>query len=545
MTPRAPLSGLNGKTYDLLVVGGGINGAGIAREAALSGLSVLLVEKRDWAWGTSSRSTKLVHGGLRYLENFQMGLVFESSRERRLLAGRLAPHLVRPLRILLPICRGDARGSFWIRCGLWLYDLLALFGNVHRHEFFSAKAGLKMEPGLDPRGLKALAATWDCQMNDARLTWENVLAARASGAECRNYTTLAGLPSRRRGGVEAVLEDGETGDTAVVKARLLVNATGPWVDRVLKDMGWADSRKVRPSKGIHILVPGLTKGNGLLVSAKKDNRVFFILPFALGNAPVSLIGTTDTDFEGDLDALKAGDDEIQYLLDEANRLFPGAALERSSVLASFAGVRPLAGAAPPGKGSPVSARREAMLHLEEGVLSVTGGKFTTYRSLGRKVVRRACRAAGLKAGPSLSARLPLPGAPEGELWANFEKRQVMALAGRWGLKPEQARWVLGLYGRMAGRVLRLAEENHEWLRPLDPARPDLQAEVVWAVRHEDARRLDDFFLRRSFLGLGLKPDSPAPARAAELMGRELGWDAARGRQEVARLKGILEGEYGS
>jgi glycerol-3-phosphate dehydrogenase len=531
------------KIFDLLVLGGGINGAGVAREAALRGLSVCLLERDDWAQGSSSRTTKLVHGGLRYLETFQFRLVFEASRERRLLHGRLAPHLVRPVPILVPLYRGDKRSPGLVKLGLWLYDLLALFRNVGRHQLLSPRQVLDRIPHLNPEGLLGGAVTWDCTMHDARLVWENVLSARQAGALCLNYTSLKALTSTALGRVEA-LAAGEDGREFQVRARMLVNATGPWTDRTLQALTGKPSQKVRPSKGIHLVTAPLTGPDlALLASIREDGRVFFVVPRVFEGRQASLVGTTDTDFDGDPSGVHAETAEVAYLLEQCRRLLPGADLKKEDIWSTYAGVRPLAAPSQEGKVSVGSTPREAVLHLEDGILSMTGGKFTTYRPFCEQAVDRAVKALGLRSGRSRTASQALPGAPERGKWKEYLEQQTSALSSAHRIPESSAEWMLSMYGARAVDVLKLAEGNDLLKVPVESGFSPLLVEAAWASRHEDAKHLADFFLRRSFLGLVLPRGSRAYEKAAEVMGKELGWDPVRRRQELLDFKALLDSEY--
>lgn len=534
------LKNVSSRVFDLLVLGGGINGAGIAREAALRGLSVCLVEEKDWAQGSSSRTTKLVHGGLRYLENGQFKLVFEASRERRLLAGRLAPHLVRPIPILIPMYQGDARAPWLIKTGLWLYDLLALFRNVRRHEILDREEALSRVPDLEPRGLLGAAITWDCRMHDARLVWENVLSARQAGALCLNYTSLESCASTAIGAFRGVLAD-ERGGRAAVRARLCVNATGPWSDKVASFLSRGPSHKLRPSKGIHLVTRPLTaQGTALLMSIPEDKRVFFIIPRDFEGRPASLIGTTDDDFRGDPGKVRAEEREIRYLISQANRFLPSARLRRKDIWSTYAGVRPLA--APPREGlSEGATPRESVLVQEGGVLSVTGGKFTTYRPLCQQAVEKAAVMLGIHLPPSRSAAQTLPGAP-GQPWEGWRVKESKALVAG-GLSPQSAQWLLSVHGSQAPAVFELARRDRRLAGPAEPGFAPILAQVAWAARQEDARHLEDFYLRRSFLGLVAGPSQAGMRKVAQVMGRELGWDPARRQREVRGFQALLKAQY--
>jgi glycerol-3-phosphate dehydrogenase len=542
--PRPSLDELCAAPSDLLVVGGGINGAGVAREAAARGLSVTLVEAADWAYGASSRSTKLLHGGLRYLEHGDLALVGEALKERRLLTERLAPHLTRPLPFLVPVYAGDRRPAWMIRCGMWLYDLLALKGDglIHWHRWLGRNAALAAAPLLGADGLKGAAEYWDCQMDDARLALENVLDAQRLGARTLNYCSLKSAHRLSEGDVRVRLRDNEAGTEAEARARLVVLATGAWTDDSFQALGLGAGPRVRPTKGIHLVTRRLLDEHALLVPARSDGRVFFVIPWELEGRPASLIGTTDTDFHGDPAHVRAEEDEVEYLLREAARVLPQAGLKRHDVWATFAGLRPLS--APPAAraGSPGAVSREHTFWEEPGVLAVTGGKYTTYRSLCQSLVERAALRLGRRLGPSQSLQ-PLPGAPRSP--AEAAPAAIEHLSQEFGLPPEAAELLVGHYGRLARDVAALTVDEPELKKPLAPGSgsPAILAMAAWAARHEQAQHLDDFYLRRTKLGLLLPPEHKGVDRVAAVMGQALWWDRDRESEELDRLKKAVTGEY--
>lgn len=543
-SPRPSLAELCARDYDLIVVGGGINGAGAAREAAGRGLSVLLVEAQDWAFGASSRSTKLLHGGLRYLEHYDFALVSEALRERRLLTQRLAPHLTRPLPFLIPALPGDRWPPLLVRAGLWLYDSLALFGGgwIQGHRWLGRKAALGLLPDLDAQGLRGAAEYWDCQMDDSRLVLENVQDAQRLGAKALNYCRLMSAHRLSEGDVRVRLRDDEAGTEAEARGRLLLLAGGAWTDDVFKRLGFKAEAKVRPTKGIHLLTRRLIDTHALLVPAHSDGRIFFVIPTWLEGRPASLIGTTDSDFHGDPDHVRAEEDEIDYLLSETARVLPGAKLGRGDVWATYAGLRPLTAPPPARAGSPGVVSREHKLWEEPGILAVTGGKYTTYRSLCVELAERAALRLGVELGPSQS-RQPLPGAPRHASEAG--EAAARHLEQSHGLEPEAAALLVQHYGRSARDVAALCDEDPEWKKPLAPGSdcPAILAMAVWAARHEHVVHLDDFYLRRSKLGLRLPPDHRGVDRVASVFGRELWWDREREDEEIERLKRVVQGEY--
>jgi glycerol-3-phosphate dehydrogenase len=544
-SPRPNLQELCSRDYDLLVVGGGINGAGAAREAAGRGLSVLLVEQADFAFGASSRSTKLLHGGLRYLEHRDFALVAESLKERRVLTEVLAPHLTRPLPFLVPVYAGDQRPAWLIRAGLWLYDLLALRGRglIRWHRWLGREAALAAAPLLGSAGLAGAAEYWDCQMDDARLVLENLQDAQRMGAKAINYCSLQGAHSMSEGGVRVRLRDEESGAECDARARLLVLAAGAWTGEACRRLGLAATPRVRPTKGVHLVTRRLLDGHALLVPARSDGRVFFVIPWDLEGRPASLIGTTDTDFSGDPSRLRAEEDEIGYLLTETARVLPAAGLKRADLWATFAGLRPLSAPPPDRAGSTGLVSREHTFWEEPGLLAVTGGKYTTYRALCQSLVERAALRLGARLGPAFSAKTALPGAPRSG--AETPAKMAAQLEGEFGLDPDAAALLVFHYGRLARDVAGLTREEAEWKRPLAPGSgcPAILAMAVWAARHEQVAHLDDFYLRRTKLGLMLPPDHPGADRLAAVVGQVLGWDRDRGLEELDRLRRIVAGEY--
>ncbi|HJS47763.1 MAG TPA: glycerol-3-phosphate dehydrogenase/oxidase, partial [Gemmatimonadales bacterium] len=382
----APLARLTGEPWDVLVIGGGITGAGVAREAAMRGLRTALVEARDLAWGTSSRSSRLVHGGLRYLEQGALGLVQESLRERRVLLS-IAPHLVRPMAFAFPVHR-TGRVTLWkLAAGMLLYDGLALFRNVRAHRMLGKRALLRREPMLREKDLAGGAVYWDAQCDDARLVVATARAAVAHGAAVATWTEVTGLvhSGRRVSGVE--VRDRLTGEGGTVHAHAVINATGPWADRLRKLENPAVEPVLRPTRGAHVLVERSRIGHrgAITFLSPLDGRVMFVLPW---DDTLSCVGTTDTDTGEGPDAVAATGDDVVYLLRSVNALFPTAHLTEADVRATWAGLRPLL-AAPEGRAESARSREHAVLTGSGGMITVAGGKLTTYRVMARDAVRAA------------------------------------------------------------------------------------------------------------------------------------------------------------
>jgi len=367
--------------HDVVIIGAGINGAGIARDAAMRGLKVLLIEKGEVGQGTTVASTRLIHGGLRYLEHFEFGLVHESLREREILL-RIAPHLVRPLAITIPIYKQSKRGQLTIRAGMILYDLLSWGKSLPRHRMLSRAETLKQLPGLNPEGLAGSALYYDAQVEfPERLVMENVLSAREFGAEVLTHTRVTNLAvaDGKVSGVEV-----EGGHSRFAEAAVIINAAGPWIDLVLERVAVRSPKLIGGTKGSHIIVPTFPRApaNAIYLEARSDGRPLFIIPWN----KLYLIGTTDVRFEGDPDEVRCEPWEIDYLLSETNLALPAAHLTRDNIVDTYSGVRPLPVTHDKDEQS-ITRRHFIRQHPElPNLLSIVGGKLTTYRSLAEECV---------------------------------------------------------------------------------------------------------------------------------------------------------------
>ena len=387
---------------DVIIIGGGINGAGIARDAAMRGLKVLLIEKGELGCATTSASTRLIHGGLRYLEHFEFGLVRESLREREILL-RIAPHLVKALAITIPIYKQSKRGRLTIRAGMILYDLLSWGKSLPRHQMLSRAETLERWPGLNPEGLVGSALYYDAQVEfPERLVAENVRSAREFGAEVLTHTRVAKLAvkDKKVSGVEFVGEDGQK---QFAEAGVVINAAGPWIDLVLEHAPVGSPKLIGGTKGSHIVVPPFpgAPGNAIYLEARSDGRPIFIIPWN----ERYLIGTTDVRFEGDPDEVRCELWEIEYLLSETNLALPGAQLMRENILYTYSGVRPLPVTGDKDEQS-ITRRHFIREHPQlPNLLSIVGGKLTTYRSLAEECVNTIFIKLG-KDAPPLHPRTP-------------------------------------------------------------------------------------------------------------------------------------------
>ncbi|HEX2282567.1 MAG TPA: glycerol-3-phosphate dehydrogenase/oxidase, partial [Thermomicrobiales bacterium] len=477
----------------------------------------------------TSWSTRLIHGGLRYLEHGEVGLVRESLRERERLL-RIAPYLVRPLPLLLPIYRGDQRGRWLVRAGMVAYDVLSRGKSLPGHRMLDKAAALGRAPGLAEPGLLGAALYHDAQVEYAeRLALENVLDARAHGAEVRTYHQVGGILTENGRVTGVVGNDVLTGEPFRYAAPVAVNVAGPWVDEVLAGCNRGQlSRLTGGSKGSHIVVDPFLGAprDALYVEARQDGRPFFIVPWN----DLYLIGTTDTHYDGNLDKVTAEEWEIDLLLAETNRVIPSAALIRDSVRYSYAGVRPLPYA--PGEAEGEITRRHIVHDHEtagstQGLISIVGGKLTTYRELAEQCVDLVVAKLGRAAVRSRTAEIPLPGGKADLPWSDF----AASFARESGLPRQTVEHLLRVYGTRAPAVL--ASASTPDLRDVfDPFTGAIAAEVPWAYQEEGARTLADVIARRTMVGLGPDAGIGADIAAAEIARSALGWDTAQVDAEV-------------
>lgn len=508
---------------DLAIIGGGINGAGLAALAAYSGLSVVLFEKGDFASGTSSKSTKLIHGGIRYLEQGRLSLVLESLRERRHLLDH-APHLVRPLPFLLPVYRGDARPAWKLKMGLWLYDLLAGPRNMSQHQWFSPARMHDRAPALRRQDLTGCGLYFDAQVNDARLVLENILAAQQAGARCLNYCGVTQAETVPDGFKVRYRREGGSID-GVLHASFLVNAGGPWANRISEILPSHPQKWVRPTRGTHIVVPQALAEEALLIQAG-DGRVLFVIPWR----GCSLVGTTDLDEPGNPDTLQPTESEISYLLKEAAKALPTMDWSRKRVISAFCGLRPLAWKEG-GQASSVS--REDRIEGKGRTLTIVGGKLTTYQAMARKALKSIQATLGRrKASHGFPA---LPGAPQ-EPWATFLRDKV----ARWRVphlvNPTLPYHLAKLYGATGEKILDLLRNDDKLREPLSNGLQDVAAQIAYAVREEKAVHLTDLLFRRLELGYGPHRWGTASETASRIMARELDWSEEVRLAELERYR---------
>jgi glycerol-3-phosphate dehydrogenase len=548
--------------FDVIVIGAGINGAGIARDAAMRGLKVLLLDKGDIGGGTSSWSTRLIHGGLRYLEHGDFRLVRESLRERSCLLN-ICPHLVRPIPLLVPVYENARRGWWTIRAGMIAYDVLSFNTflpnkslpnrSLPGHRMLSRTETLEQAPALNPDGLLGAAVYFDAQVEFAeRLVLENALSAVAQGATVLTYARVEkltvendkvrgveftrGFSCEERGSSPAVMPSSELARHTAY-ADIVINAAGPWVDQVLTESNAGSPRLIGGTRGSHLIVAPFTGalGTAIYVEAETDGRPFFVIPW---NGKY-LIGTTDIRYEGDLDDVQIAGEEIDYLLRETNRVFPTAKLTRAQILYAYSGVRPLPFTGDQDEQS-ITRRHFIRAHPRlRGLFSIVGGKLTTYRSLAEQTVDLI-----LKQLPSHSdrervteslkcrtAHTLLPGAATADFdtfCTNFKQHSSLP-----GATNDR---LLRIYGTRASLLLNLIEEDAALAKVFDSETGALSAEVVFAFTDELATTLGDCLLRRTMVGLNSSRGLTAIEAAGEIARKHVGWSERRVEQEIVAYR---------
>ncbi len=555
LTRARAIETLAEEQFDVLVIGGGITGAGVALDAASRGFSVALVEKADFASGTSSRSSKLVHGGLRYLQNFDLGLVREALLERQLMV-RLAPHLVRPLQFVVPAFDG-ARPDRLVGIGLNMYDVMAtprLRGrrsarkpvarpyrhgegldsdwSPERHRVIGGDEVEELIPALADRQPTGGYLFYDCQTDDVRLVLTVLGEAERFGAICANRLEVTELGPDDGAGTEARVLDHESGERFVVRADNVVNATGVWADRIRPEElhSEAEVPRITPSRGTHIILApaDLPLHAGAIIPAG-EGRSIFALPW-LGR---SLIGTTDNNYDGALDHVRPSAEDVAYLLEATNAFF-GTSVSVDQLTGAFAGVRPLISAGDTRKSVDIS-RKAELYETSSGLITITGGKLTTWRRMAKMAVDRVVERDGREA-PCRTHEIPLGQPVDPDELPEVE-----------GVPPGSYVALAGRYGYAAGKVLETAASRGELAQPIVPGLPDLLAEAPFAARNEQARTVGDVLLRRTRVGLLagrelVAPGGPVPLRVARALAGELGWDDARIAAEVERFRAEAEAE---
>lgn len=514
------------KVFDIIIIGGGITGAGAARDAALRGLSCLLLEKGDYASGVTSKSTRLIHGGLRYLAHFEMDLVAESLRERAILRQQ-APYLIHPMPILIPIYRGDPHGRAVISVGIHLYDLLSHEKDIPHYFTSGREKTLGFEPQLNQKGLKGSALFFDHQIPmPERLVIENLLSARESGATLLNYVRAETIEETGNG-ISVTAKGAMNGETYAFLSKVLINAAGPWIDSVRRSADIDRSKIIYPTKGIHLVLPKLS--DQALFVTSRDERMFFIIPLGA----CSLIGTTDTKYHGDLDDVHADRSDIDYLLAESRRVLPGLDIKRESILYTYAGIRPLAFSG--ARESSISRKHRVIREGRTGrVITIAGGKLTTYRSMAKDVVDAACETLGIKT-KCMTDQKPLAGGLPIEYDA-YMKEAVPELSARYRARPGLVQHLIGIYGSRSERLLKLMSSDPILGEQISPESQDIYAQVSYSVEEEDARTLSDIILRRMHIGMTGSRGMSQAGKIAEIAGRTLSWSEEEKQHQIEEFQ---------
>ena len=548
LTRAKAIEAIAGKRFDVVVIGGGITGAGVALDAASRGYSVALLERGDYAVGTSSRSSKMVHGGLRYLQNFDLGLVREALLERQLMV-QLAPHLVYPTPFLVAAL-GDERRDRKLGLGLNMYDVMAttrvgrsrrelrsskqededFYWSPDRHRTIDREEVLELVPALAPRDPKDAYLFYDCQTDDVRLVLTVLGEAERFGAVSLNGADVVELLSGNGRATGVAFTEADSGERIEVGADHVVNATGVWADEIRPEVvEEEDVPRISPSRGTHLVVDqaDLPMGQAACIVPAGAGRMIFSLPW-YGR---TLIGTTDNDYDGDITHPSPGEEDIGYLLDAVNEFF-GTSLTDSDLVGAYAGVRPLISSGDPRKSVDIS-RKAELYETSSGMLTITGGKLTTWRRMAKQTVDRLVEREGREA-PCRTAEIPLG------MEARPEDLQAPEGVGEEAIAQLKFR-----YGHASRNVLALAREDGKLAQPIVPGRPDLLAEVTIAARHEQARSVADVLLRRTRLGILAAPelrDAAAVRRVAEVLGAELGWSRRQVKHEAEAWAGAAAAE---
>jgi glycerol-3-phosphate dehydrogenase len=514
------LQRLGAEAFDILVIGGGITGVAVARDAALRGFRVALVDKGDFGGGTSSRSARMIHGGLRYLENYQFGLVLECCNERRHLR-KMAPRLVRPLPFLYPVY-GDQKNPPWkLRMGLTLYDMLGLFQNVQRHRWLKPDEAREREPILQRPGLLGAARFYDARADDARLTMVIARAAHAEGAVVANYVEITGLRIGDGKVQGAFARDRMGGAEIEIRARVVLNAAGVWVDKVRQQDVHYKGAATRPTKGIHLMFSSerLPTHHAVAFDSPRDGRHAFLIPWGRH----TIVGTTDTDYTGSLDEPAADADDVAYMLEALAHNFPGASVGAPDIISTFAGLRPLLYAE---GGTYALSREHQITESPSGLITVAGGKYTTHRLMAEQIVdlaaKRLAEGFGINAAVGCATRKPLPGA------------ELVQRPAAWVADSEVQTHLADTYGAEAAWIVAYAEENPALAERIVPESPYLLAEALYAVQHEMALTLSDALIRRTHVIYEVQDGGLSRAGAvAQVMAARLGWDAVEVERQVS------------
>jgi glycerol-3-phosphate dehydrogenase len=514
------------QVFDLAVIGGGIVGTGIARDAALRGMKTLLVDKEDYAYGTTSTSSRLIHGGFRYLRQLEFGLVRQDMREREILLS-IAPHLVHPLPFLMPIT--SFRDRIIMALGMRLYDILSYDKSLPSYHYYSKKKTMELEPGLAVDNLRGSYQFYDCQIPFAeRLCLENALSAAEQDAVVLNHAKCSEIIHEDNTITGIQVEDTLTGQSYTVSTRMVVNAAGPWMDIVHGKLKTESAPRMRRTKGIHLVTHSISENAHVLFS-HSDGRLFFVIPWE----GYSLIGTTDTDFGDDSDTVAADINDVDYLLKEVGRAFPG--LNKDEIYYTFAGLRALAGS-PDGSTSNVTRGHRLIDHEKTdglvGAMSVVGGKLTGYRAVAEETTDVISSKLNVSK-PCITAKTPLPGAP------SLSAKEQALISKESGLPGETISHLHKIYGSQLKQVIEFSERDPRGKQQLCPHSGDIIAQIWHAVETEQACTPADFLLRRSFTGMASCLGLDAVETVVKEMGKVLGWNESEQKRQADEYRSYI------
>ena len=520
---KRQFEGLSREKFDLVVIGGGVIGTGVARDAALRGIRTLLLEKEDFSYGTTSRSTRLAHGGLRYLSHLDFKLVRQDLREREILL-KIAPNLVKPLAFLLPLTSFPQHVV--MGAGMRIYDLLSHDKSVPSYRHLSRRKTMELEPGLKIEGLKGSYQFHDCQVAfPERLCVDNVVSATANGAVVVNHAQVTGI-GKTGNVVETVrIKDPLSRTACEVHTSMILNVAGHWSSGIVSMVTANPRNEIRTTMGIHLVTPKISN-NALVLFAKSDGRLIFVIPWE----GYSLIGTTDTEYSGDKDCITAEPAQVSYLLEEVQAAIPG--LRAQDIYWTFAGLRSLLGSRN-AKVSNISRSHKLVDHeMADGVsglASVLGGKMTGYRSIAEEAVDLVCAKLGLS-GRCRTSETPLPGAP------GVSDEQLASIAGQSGLSVDTLSHLNCLYGSRLTEVVQLTSADENGKKQICPHSKDIVAQIWHAVKEESCLTVGDFLLRRGTTGLCSCQGLDAVETVAVEMGRMLGWSIGEWQQQVGAYR---------
>ncbi|MEM7345001.1 MAG: glycerol-3-phosphate dehydrogenase/oxidase, partial [Chloroflexota bacterium] len=524
------LTRLELETFDILVIGGGIIGAAITNDAISRGYKVALIEQNDFASGASSKSSKLIHGGLRYLANFQFKLMAEACQQRQMLLEQES-HLVRPLPFMLPIYQGSQKPLWQIRLAMWIYDRLGQHKTAKarwpQHQIWSAAQTVVEEPLLKSQGLIKTARYYDCATDDARFTLNLILKAHRDGAVITNYTQFTDCLEAKNQVVGAQVYDKQQGRQVEVKAKVVISAVGPWTDKLIKQTNRYNPPWLAPTKGVHVVVPHhrLPCHAALTFDTSKDRRYMFLIPWGTH----TIIGTTDTEYADDPSNVAATAADVAYILDATKKAFPTANIDESDLTSTYAGVRPLIHNHTPAQKSYYRSREHKIIEIKPGFFAIAGGKFTTHRIMAQEAVDKIrSRLSPTKSQTKLTTNNTL------HHYTNASIDQCFNRLTQIDLSPNSIQHLTSRYGADASSILNILAETPILAQPIISDQPVIKAEIIHAIRNEMALHLTDFLDQRTHLiARATNQALDVAQQVADLMAIELSWTGQEKARQVA------------